>query len=200
VSARSALRSPGSALGRAVRVAVLGGSSLLLATLAHRIGGGILPPPGVLLLCGFLLGLAGLLLTTRRLGFPLLLAALGAQQVLLHALFAAATTTAACTPAAAVHHALHTLACAPGSGMAPMVSWPMLLAHAVATAATAWLLARGEATWWRLAERVVRAAGCRAPGSTSARPGRPVTPAVRRVATAPLLARAAPRGPPPVLD
>ena len=199
MNARAALRSPGSAPSRAVRVAVLGGASLLLATLAHRVGGGGLPPTGVLLLCGFLLGLTALLLTTRRLGFPLLLAVLGGQQVLLHALFDTATATSACGPAAAGHHALHGLTCAPGPGMAAMVSWPMLVAHAVATAATAWLLARGEATWWRLADRVVRAAASPTSEPTPNRPCRLVTPAVRRVPSAPLLTRAAPRGPPPVL-
>jgi hypothetical protein len=48
---------------RAVRVAVLGATSLLLATSAHAVGGGDLPAPGVLAVTAIVLGLLAVPLT-----------------------------------------------------------------------------------------------------------------------------------------
>lgn len=155
---------------RALRVALLGGGSLLLATAAHLSGGGTLPGPGVLAVAAFVLGLVAVLLTRHRVRLPVLVAALVPQQVLLHVLFdTAAVAVGRCTPAEAAHHAMTVLTCGPAHGMAPMgYAWPMFVGHLVATLGTAWLLARGEAWCWRLVERVAHAAYA-APG---ARPGR----------------------------
>lgn len=183
---------------RGLRVALLGGGSLLLATAAHLSGGGTLPGPGVLVVAAFLLGLVAVLLTRRRVRLPVLLAALVPQQVALHVLFdTAAASVGGCTPVQAAHHAMTVLTCMPGHGMGPMgYAWPMLAGHAVATLGTAWLLARGEAWCLRLVDRVARAAYA----APAARPGRrrprPATTAlVRALLLRPHRPRAT-RGPP----
>lgn len=187
--------------GRALRVALLGGGSLLLATAAHVSGGGTLPGAGVLAVAAFVLGLVAVLLTRRRLRLPVLVAAVAPQQVLLHVLFdtaAAASRSSGCTPLQAAHHAMAVLTCTPVHGMGPMgYAWPMFVGHVVATLGTAWLLARGEAWCWRLADRVAYAAYA----SPAVRPGRrrprPITAAVTHA----LLLRPhrprVSRGPPP---
>jgi hypothetical protein len=169
---------------RALRVALLGGGSLLLATAAHLSGGGILPGPGVLVVAAFVLGLGAVLLTRRRVRLPLLVAALVPQQVLLHVLLDTATASAgACTPVEAAHHAMTVLTCMPAHGMGPMgYAWPMFVGHLVATLGTAWLLARGEAWCCRLADRVARAAYAAPAARPRHRRRRPVTTALVRAA------------------
>jgi hypothetical protein len=167
---------------RAARVALLGGGSLLLATAAHLAGGGTLPGPGVLAVAGFALGLVAVLLTRRRIRLPVVLVALVPQQVLLHVLFdTAAAAAGGCSPVQAAHHAMAVLTCMPAHGMGPMgYAWPMFVGHVVATLGTAWLLAQGEASCWRLAARVAQAAYV----VPAARPGRrrprPLTTALVR--------------------
>ena len=186
-------------LGRALRVALLGGGSLLLATTAHLSGGGTLPTPGVLAVAAFLLGLVAVLLTRRRVRLPVLVAALVPQQVLLHVLLdTAAAATGGCTAGQAAHHAMAVLTCVPGPGMGPMgVAWPMVAGHLVATLGTAWLLARGEAWCWRLVERVARVAYA----APAARPGRrrprPATTVLARAALRRPQRPRLSRGPPP---
>ncbi len=173
---------------RALRVVLLGGGSLLLATAAHLSGGGTLPGPGVLAVAAFVLGLVALLLTRRRVRLPVLVAALVPQQVLLHVLFdTAAAAAGGCTPVQAAHHAMTVLTCMPAHGMGPMgYAWPMLVGHLVATLGTAWLLARGEAWCWGLVARVAQAAYAAPAARPRRRRPRPVTAA---------LVRAAPRRP-----
>jgi hypothetical protein len=184
---------------RALRVALLGGGSLLLATIAHLSGGGALPEVGVLVVAAFVLGLVATLLTRRRVRLPLLVLALVPQQVLLHVLFdTAAAATGGCSPVQAAHHAMTVLACLPAHGMGPMgYAWPMFVGHGVATLGTAWLLARGEAWCWRLVERVVRAAYV----APAARPGRrrprPVTAVLARALLRGTHRPRVSRGPPP---
>ena len=188
-------------LGRALRVALLGGGSLLLATAAHLSGGGALPGPGVLAVAAFVLGLVSVVLTARRVRLPVLVVALVPQQVLLHVLFdtaGAALGPGSCTPAQAAHHAMTVLTCMPSDAMGPMdYAWPMFTGHAVATLGTAWLLARGEAWCWRLVDRVARATYV----SPTPRPGRHrPRPATAAVVRALLLRPHRPRlsrGPPP---
>ncbi|GAB2591115.1 hypothetical protein [Microlunatus antarcticus] len=167
---------------RALRVALLGGGSLLLATAAHLSGGGTLPGPGVLAVAAFLLGLVAVLLTRRRVRLPVLLAALVPQQALLHVLFdTAASAAGGCSPVQAAHHAMTMLTCMPGHGMGPMgYAWPMFLGHLVATLGTAWLLVQGEAWCWRLVARVARAAYVAPAARSSRRRPRPATTAVLR--------------------
>ena len=150
---------------RLLRASVLGAVSLLLASGAHVVGGGHLPGPGVLAVCSVLLGLVAAVVTARRCRFGVLGLLLVGQQALLHTLFTVAGSAAHVQLAATHHHGVP----APGVGVVatgpamdmPGPSWAMWLAHAVATLATAWLLARGEAWLWRATERVVVAAGLR---------------------------------------
>ena len=191
---------------RAVRVAVLGAASLLLATSAHIIGGGTLPSLGVLALTALVLGLVAVPLTGRRCRTGVLVAVLGVQQFLLHLVFTAVAEQRGCEPSGldATAHQLGA-ACAMTVPLdmpmdVPMTaagaSWPMILAHAAATAATAWLLARGEAWLWRTAEQVVRVAGTILTRSVPNDRDQLVIPRQMAVWTAPAYAVAAPRGPP----
>jgi hypothetical protein len=155
---------------RAVRVAALGATSLLLATSAHAVGGGDLPALGVLVVTAIVLGLVAVPLTARRCRTGVLLAVLGVQQTLLHLLFSSAAARPGCDPSG-LEAAAHQLGAACGMQSAgpmgvqstgPMAdagttSWTMIVAHIVATVATAYLLGRGEAWLWRTAERAIRA-------------------------------------------
>ena len=187
---------------RAVRVAVLGAASLVLATSAHIIGGGTLPSLGVLALTALVLGLVAVPLTGRRCRTGVLVAVLGVQQSLLHLVLTAVAEQRGCGPSGLVATA-HQLgaACAMNMSMdMPMTaagpSWPMILAHAAGTAATAWLLARGEAWLWRTAEQVVRVAGTTLTRGVGNDRDQLVMPRQMVVWTAPAYAVAAPRGPP----
>jgi hypothetical protein len=187
---------------RAVRVGVLGAASLVLATSAHIIGGGTLPSLGVLALTALVLGLVAVPLTGRRCRTGVVVAVLGVQQSLLHLVFTAVAEQRGCEPSDLVATA-HQLgaACAMDMPMGmPMTaagaSWPMILAHAAATAATAWLLARGEAWLWRTAEQVVRVAGTTLTRRVANDRDQVVLPRQMEVWTAPAYAVAAPRGPP----
>jgi len=189
---------------------VLGAASLLLATSAHIIGGGTLPSLGVLALTALVLGLVAVPLTGRRCRTGVLVAVLGVQQFFLHLVFTAVAEQRGCEPSGLVA-AAHQLGAACTMTMplnmplnmpmdVPMTaagaSWPMILAHAAATAATAWLLARGEAWLWRTAEQVVRVAGTILTRSVPNDRDQLVMPHQMAVWTAPAYAVAAPRGPP----
>ena len=179
---------------------------MTLATTAHVVGGGLVPPAGVLVVSGLLVGLVAVTATARRCRFGVLAALLAVEQVLLHWLFAASAAMPGChgAPLATAHHggALEATGCTTGTagGLGQVVlgsAGPaMWLAHAAAVLGTAWLLARGEAWLWRMADLVVKAATA----TPSARPARRRPerhPALRILdrPTAPL-SPAAPRGPP----
>ena len=153
---------------RVLRSAVLGAATLMLAVGALVAGGGVLPGAGLLLLTAALVGLVALTATARRVRLTWLAPLLGLEQALLHALFqAAGSAGAVCTAATSAGHAGHhadaALTCVPAAGSAAMTmpDGPMLLAHLLATVATAWVLVRGESALWSLAEQVVRAASAR---------------------------------------
>jgi hypothetical protein len=200
VSERRAIRAlaPG---WRAVRVGVLGGASMLLATGAHLVGGGALPSPGLVVVSALLLGLVAVPLTMRRCRLPLVVGVLGVEQLALHAVLSAATTDPlGCLPAVA-HHAT-TGGCPPVAGTAghgfvadPAAAWPMTSAHVAAVLVTAWLLVRGEAVLWRLTDELARAGWPARPGLRSATApllvSRPTVAGGRRPA-APLPARGPP--------
>jgi len=191
---------------RAARVGLLGATSMTLATAAHAVGGGPVPPAGVLLVSGLLVGLVAVTVTARRCRFGVLAALLAAEQVMLHWLFAAAAAMTGChgVPHATAHHGgtLEAMGCAPApadgmGGVALGTAAPaMWLAHAAAVLVTAWLLARGEAWLWRMADLVVEAATA-TPSEPPARRLAERHPAVR-VFDLPMapVSPAAPRGPP----
>ncbi|WP_375425740.1 hypothetical protein [uncultured Friedmanniella sp.] len=195
------LNAPVRGATRLVRVGALGGGSLLLATSAHVLGGGRLPAGWLLAVTGLLLGVVAVTLTARRCRFPVLLVALTAEQLLLHLFFEAASqvvpgcSTLVMTADHATHAALPT--CAMATAMHPAVpGWAMWVAHLLATALTAALLARGEAWCWRAAERVVALATAAPSSRVRVRTARPT---VVRPFTRPTLrlgVTASPRGPP----
>jgi hypothetical protein len=172
---------------------------LLLAGLAHVAGGGRLPGVGLSLLLTAGTGAVAVVLTVRRCRLPLLLAVLGVEQLVLHLLLDASSSMDCATAAAmpAVHDGA--MLCQPGVAAAAAdhpVSLVMLGAHVLATALTAWLLSRGEAALWRLAERVVRAA---LPAMTPPpAPARPAPAVPQRTALVAWMhgGDAAPRAPP----
>ena len=190
-------------VARAARTVSLGGASLLLATGAHLAGGGRLPSVGVLAVVAFLVGLIAVTLTARRLRLGALVAALGIEQAVLHVVFDAASMTGpGCAPTPLGGHAATMAGCL---GAAPVAAAPvvsalsagrlMLVAHLVATLASAWLLARGERWWWRQWDRAVEAATwTAAPRVRRRRPARPLM--VRVLLGAEPVPTAAPRGPP----
>ena len=153
-----------------------------LALLAHVTAGGARPGWPVTLMLTLLLGVTGLALTHRRRRFGSLLAPLLAAQVGLHWVLSmtdVATPTgrlaAGCDgllvtghqhsgcSASAASTAAADLATATmgGAGPAPLpmatLSPLMVVAHLLATVATAWLLARGEAWLWRAMDWLVPA-------------------------------------------
>lgn len=87
---------------RTVRVAVLGATSMLLATTAHLVAGGQLPSIGVLLVAGVTVGLIAFTVTSRHCRLNPLIALLGAEQGSLHWLFGSAAGGHCSGPA---HHA-----------------------------------------------------------------------------------------------
>lgn len=151
---------------RLARAAILGSTSLFLATAGHMIGGGTLPGAGLLAVTGVALALVSVSLTSRRLRFVPLLAVLSVEQGLLHLLFHAATTGSICTTGAMAGHAMTAAPASPsltgcGLGAATTTGWSMVLGHALAVVATAWLLAYGERWLWRVVERTHRYATAR---------------------------------------
>lgn len=191
---------------RAVRISVLGATSMALATTAHLVGGGSLPPTTVLLVSGLVVGLVAVTATARRCRFGMLVALLAVEQVVLHWLFAGSATMAGChgDPLTTGHHGgtVDAMGCAAatadGMGLAAagLAGPAMWLAHAAAVLVTAWLLARGEAWLWRMAAKVVEAATA-TPADRPVGPRMVGHPAVRRLELpAAPESPAAPRGPP----
>lgn len=182
---------------RLARAAGLGLATYGLAIGAHAVGGGHVPgwPAGVILTA--LLGVLAVAFTARRRRLPGLLAALVGSQAALHVLLSLLETpSASCAMGAGGHHAVPVV-CGPAAAASAtmlMPSMPMLVAHAGATLATAWVLARGEAWLWRVLRSVLRlpVPAPRSPGMRFAVPG----PAGLR-STARWVRPDAPRGPPP---
>ncbi|WP_422934736.1 hypothetical protein [Sinomonas sp. P47F7] len=151
------------ALFRLSRAATVAGATVFLAAGAHTAAGGALPDP--LILAGVLaLVLAGVMpLSTRKISAPVMVAVLSVTQFALHEAFGILSETSASAPALAPGAAhVHMLGAA-GSGYGGHTagahalsahtlsdSPAMLAAHAIATLATALLLAKGEAALWAL--------------------------------------------------
>lgn len=182
---------------RLARAGVFGGASLFLATAGHVLGGGTLPGAGLLALTAVGLALVAVTLTARRLRFGVLLTALGVEQLLLHLLLHASTAASTCAAVAMPGHGMGaTAGTVCGAGSAGTAGVPMLLGHALAVLATAWLLARGERWLWSAVDRIHRATG-----TTTARIRRPRPVVVDAVAVFLVTARGVLTGPraPPVL-
>lgn len=182
---------------RLARAGVFGGASLFLATAGHVLGGGTLPGAGLLALTAIGLALLAVTLTARRVRFGVLLTALGVEQLLLHLLFHASTAATTCAAVAMPGHGMGAAGgtvC--GTGSASAAGGSMLLGHALAVLATAWLLARGERWLWATVDRIHRSTG-----TTTARVRRPRPAVVDAIAFFLVTARGVLTGPraPPVL-
>jgi hypothetical protein len=189
-TALSAATPPTAGWARLLRATAFGTASLLLAGLAHLLGGGRLPDLGLGLLLTAATGMVAVVVTARRCRLPLLLTVLTAEQLILHLLFAAdgVRSCAATSTMPALHN--NAVICgseAAAQTLAHPLTLLMLAAHLLATALTAWLLARGEKALWRLADRVVRAAlptlaswPAAAPRELALTPLRALTAAVHR--------------------
>ena len=141
-----------------LRAAAVSAGILTLAAGAHVLGGGDLPGPGILLAVLALTGLAATTATRFRLNVAAMTALLGAGQLALHEIFTAFSAPGLATGALAAdgHHASGAAAPAMGSaahlhGTDSAEGTLMLMAHIVATAACALLLAKGEDALWALA-------------------------------------------------
>ncbi len=155
---------------RALRAGVLAAVLLTLGSLAHVVGGGELPAPLVLVVLGILLTPLVLAATRRRLTAGRAAAYLGGAQLGIHLVLHSLHPVSGSATAAPLAHCgdLTLIASAHASGamgasadagaMADMARMggvlgltpTMVLAHAVATAVTAWLLGRGEDILWRV--------------------------------------------------
>ena len=147
------IRSPARGAIRAVRVGLLGTTSMTLATTAHLMGGGPLPPVGVLIVSGLLVGLVAVTATARRCRLRVLVALLAVEQVLLHWLFTAAAAMGGCHAGAARRRAPRRNArcdglccgdgrrngwCGPGNGRTGDVAGPLGRGARDGLAAGAW--------------------------------------------------------------
>lgn len=200
---------PGEGGWRLLRAAVLGGSSLLLASGAHLLGGGGVPNAAVLVLAFCLAGLVAVSVTARRCRLPSLLAVLGVEQTGLHLLFGSTAANGVCSPVAvAPLHGVHAEALCTSAtghpGMAPtglsvalvhQAGLSMVLAHLVALLVTAWLLARGERWVWGLVAVAAAAVAAR-PTRRRPRPVRQLPTWLFSSTASPLLQTAPTRGPP----
>jgi MYXO-CTERM domain-containing protein len=164
VSARAETRpptDPTSGRWRLARVVGLGIAAYGLAVGAHVSAGGGWPGWPVSVMLAALLGVLGVAFTTRRRRLPAVFGVLTAAQAALHVLLSLLDVPASsCSAVAVGHHAA--TSCDPsvpttGSVAMAMPSLPMLVAHVAATAATAWVLARGEAWLWRTLRGILAA-------------------------------------------
>lgn len=140
-----------------LRSSAMATAILTLAAGAHLAGGGALPAPTVMLAVLALTALGSTTATRLRLGFPAVMALLGAGQLALHEVFGAFSIPAAAAESGATAaHGSHLAGTAAlpldhisGAGAA---SGPLMLAaHILATLGSALLLAKGEDALWALA-------------------------------------------------
>lgn len=130
---------------------------LALAAGAHLAGGSALPAPAVMLAVLALTALGSTAATRQRLRFPAVAALLAGGQLALHEVFAAVSVPAAAISGASAPHGSHLSGAAALPALDHMygteaTSGPLMLAsHALATLASALLLAKGEDALWALA-------------------------------------------------
>lgn len=140
----------------ALRSAAISLVIVLLATGAHVAGGGTLPTGPVLLALVALTSLAATLAARFKLNFTALASLLGSSQLALHEAFTALSPVT--TAAQGTNHHLGaqslgtvTEATTHGHELGTVFGVLMLIAHIVATVASAVILAKGEDALWQLA-------------------------------------------------
>ena len=140
---------------RAVRATLTAGTVLALAAGAHRLGGGTLPPPTVLVALGSIVLLVTTFLSRWNLSLAALLPLLGAAEYALHRALGILATSGQPLPARGMHEAMSAIALPDATGT-PMTAMPvsMTAAHVAATVATAIVLVGGDRAarmalhWW----------------------------------------------------
>lgn len=121
----------------------------------HLLAGGHPQVSGPMLLLMALAAGACTLLSDRQWSLPRLLVALAAVQLGVHEAMGLQMSHAAAPAPAAIQLAGRlTHAGVPASATAGPGGWVMLAAHAAAALATAWLLRRAEALFWRVVQRL----------------------------------------------
>ncbi|MER2135131.1 MAG: hypothetical protein ABS910_10700 [Arthrobacter sp.] len=126
-----------------------------VAAASHVLGGGSAPEPALVLFCLAVSGMISCLLAGRGLSLPRLGAAVVFSQGLFHLVFSFGSAPAAVGGHTAhAHHAAPALAEAgtAAAATAPANGGMMWLSHALAAAATVWIVAHGERTLVRLIE------------------------------------------------
>jgi len=127
-----------------------------VAAASHVLGGGAAPEPALVLFCLAVSGMVSCLLAGRGLSLPRLAAAVAFSQGLFHLIFSFGSAPAAVgAHSGHAHHAgtpLADAATAAASATAPAHGLMMWLSHALAAAATVWIVAHGERTLVRLIE------------------------------------------------
>jgi hypothetical protein len=145
---------------RAVRGAAASSVTTVVAAAAHTLGGGGAPSPLLIAASAVLAAPVATALVGGRLSAVRMAASVLAAQVVFHVVFALFGTDSGIVYTAtgpSAHHsmmAMHTGAAI--SGHAMLLDPPMLLAHAIAAAATVVLLHRGESLLRALARGVRR--------------------------------------------
>ncbi|CAM5780346.1 hypothetical protein [Cellulomonas persica] len=145
------MTTPTSAAARLVRALGLSVLVVALAAVAHALGGGPAPAPGLVLALVALSLPVTVLVTGRRVTWPVALAVLAVGQLLLHHAFAVLGACGQVAPDAGAHahhgaaaHLAATCASGAASG-APLVDGrAMAVWHAVATVVTALVVAGAE--------------------------------------------------------
>ncbi len=169
---------------RWLRSGAIGGTILALAAGAHTLAGGVLPAPILMLALTALTAVVSVAVTSIRVPLALMLALLGASQLLLHNAFDLLSNptvpTAAFVDPAMAHHLMgvHTALAPQATAMAQMSMQPghpaaelaMTLAHVGATLATAVVLAKGEDALWLLADWLRPLVRLAAPASVAVAP------------------------------
>jgi len=125
-----------------------------LAAGAHVLAGGVLPQPAIVTGLVALVLLPVMILAKTRVSAPATAFLLTAGQLVLHEAFSAFSVSQSFAPVAGEHlHAAGPLAAVAGGAVEHLHAADplMLVLHALATLATAVVLARGEAAVWALA-------------------------------------------------
>ena len=151
---------------RVVRAAVLGSVAFALALSAHVVAGGQAPSMTVCLVLTLACGEVSIGVTSGRLGLAAITTTLGVFQLALHycLMWLASAGCVAASPVAVAPMHMHggpaqILPCAPMAAgamasTAHVSTVLMLAAHAIATVATAGVLAHGERVMWLLVSAV----------------------------------------------
>lgn len=129
-----------------------------VAAASHVLGGGAAPQPALVLFCLAVSGMVSCLLAGRGLSLPRLGTAVVFSQGLFHLIFSFGSAPAAVgAHSGHAHHSGTSLAdagtaAAAASTAAPAHGLMMWLSHALAAAATVWIMAHGERSLVRLIE------------------------------------------------